>query len=157
MAGRHDRDCAVGALRQALDDEEPEVALAALDAILRLAPEAARSEVSTVVPVLLRSWDRNPSRSLDTFVALGEPAVWMALEMLEDVGPIARRMIIRHLGGLGVSSPEVLEALVRSLADEDVAVRRQATITAGWLGKRHKECCLPSSIAYSRRTSNCGD
>ena len=60
---------------------------------------AAVSELGTVVPVLLRSWDRDPPRSLDTFVALGEPALRMALGMLGDVGPIARRLIIRHVGG----------------------------------------------------------
>ena len=134
VAGRHDRDQAVGALRQALRDEDLGVALAAVHALLGLAPEAALSELGTVVPVLLRSWDRTPSRSLDPFLALGEPGLRMALGMLGDVGPTARRLIVRLVGGQGVASPEALEALIHSLADPDAAVRRQAAIAAGWLG-----------------------
>jgi HEAT repeat protein len=145
VAGQHDRDQAVGALRQALRDEDAGVALAAIDAPQRLAREAAQSELGAVVPVLLHSWDYNPPRSLDTLVALGEPALRMALGMLGDVGPIARRLIIRHLGGRGVSSPEALDALLGALADQDVAVRRQAAIAAGWLGPAARRL-LPALI-----------
>jgi HEAT repeat protein len=159
VAGQHDRDQAVSALRQGLRDEDPGVALAAVDALLELAPEAALSDLGTVIPVLLRSWDRSPPRSLDAFVALGEPALRMALGLLGDVGPIARRLIVRLLGGQGVSSPEALEALLGSLADEDVAVRREAAIAAGWLGAAARRTlpalldCLRSEDQQLRRLS----
>ena len=55
VAGRHDRDRAVGALHRAMRDEDPGVAPAAVHALLGLAPEADLSELGTVVPVLLRS------------------------------------------------------------------------------------------------------
>src|SRR5262249_4855254 len=101
VAGPHDRDRAVGALRRASHDVDPGVASAAVHALLRLAPDAAASELGTVVPLLLRSWDRDPPRSLDAFVALGEPALRVALGRLGDAGPVARRLILRHVGGQG--------------------------------------------------------
>jgi HEAT repeat protein len=159
VVGQHDRDQAVGALRQGLRDEDPAVALAAVDALLALAPEAALSDLGTVVPLLVRSWDRSPPGSLDAFIALGESALRIALGLFGDVGPVARRLIVRLLGGQGLSSPEDLEALLGALADEDLAVRREAAIAAGWLGAAARPTlpalleCLRSEDQQLRRLS----
>jgi HEAT repeat protein len=128
VAGRHDPDQAVGALRRALHDDDAEVALAAASALVELAPNAAQSELGTIVPLLLRAG------SSAAFVALGESALRVAVGMLGEVGPPARRWIVRHIGDCGGPPPEALDALVRAFADGDAGVRREAAVATRRLG-----------------------
>jgi HEAT repeat protein len=128
VAGRHNPDRAVGALRRALHDGDPDVALAAASALVELAPSAARSEAGTLVRLLLRAG------SLAALAPLGEPALRAAVGLLGDVEPPARRLIVRHIGECGVPTPEALDAVVRAFADGDPAVRREAVVAARRLG-----------------------
>jgi hypothetical protein len=128
VAGRHDPGQVVGALRRALHDGDPDVALAAASALVELAPSDARSEAGTLVRLFLRAG------SLAALAPLGEPALQVAVGMLGDVEAPARRLIVRHIGECGAPTPEALDAVVRAFADGDAAVRREAVVAARRLG-----------------------
>jgi HEAT repeat protein len=140
VVGRHDPDQAAGALRQALHDDDAGVMLAAASGLLELAPNAARSEVDRIVPLLLRAG------STAQCVALGDPALRVAVGMLGDAGPPDRRSIVRYIGACGNPTPEALDALARAFADEDAAVRREAVIAARRLGPAARHT-LPALVS----------
>jgi HEAT repeat protein len=128
VAGRNDPNQAAGPLLQALHDDDPDVALAAASALVELAPSAARSDLETIVPLLVRAG------AAAERTALGEPALRVAVGMLGGVGPAARRLVIQSVGAGGRPASEALDALVRAFADEDAAVRREAVAAARRLG-----------------------
>jgi HEAT repeat protein len=128
VAGRQDPDRAAGALRRALHDEDPDVRLAAASVLIELAPKVAQSELDTIVPLLLHAG------SPAAVVALGAPALRVAVGRLGDVGPSARRVIVQLLGACEAPTPEALDAVVRAFADGDAAVRRAAAVATRRLG-----------------------
>jgi hypothetical protein len=128
VAGRNDPDRAAGALRRALHDDDLDVKLAVASVLVELAPKAVQSELDTIVPLLLRAG------SPAAFVALGEPALRVAVGMLGDVGPPARRLIVQLIGACSAPTPEALDAVVRAFADGDAAVRRAAAVATRRLG-----------------------
>jgi HEAT repeat protein len=128
VAGRNDPNQAAAPLLQSLHDGDPDVALAAASALVELAPNAARSEANTIIPLLVRAG------SEAELAALGEPALRVALGLLGDAGPAARRLILRSVGACGLPPSEAVDAVVRALTDEDAAVRREAVVAARRLG-----------------------
>jgi HEAT repeat protein len=143
VAGRNDPGQAAGPLLQALHDDDPGVALAAASALIELAPNAARSELATIVPLAVRAG------AVAELTALGEPAVRVAVDLLGDGGPPARRLIVRSIGACGAPMPEAVDALVRALDDQDTAVRREAVVAARRLGVAGRPA-LPALVSGLR-------
>jgi HEAT repeat protein len=143
VAGRNDPSQAVGPLLQALHDDDSGVALAAASALVELAPNAARSELDTIVPLVVRA---GAAAELTT---LGEPAIRVALGLLGDGGPPARCLIVRSIGACGAPMPEAVDALVRALGDQDAAVRREAVVAARRLGVAGRPA-LPALVSGLR-------
>jgi hypothetical protein len=69
--------------------------------------------------------------------------------MLGDVGPPARRWVVRHIGACGSPTTEALDAAVRAFADEDAAVRREAVVAARRLGVAARRA-LPALVSGLR-------
>ena len=76
-------------------------------------------------------------------VHIGEPSVPALLETLKDPHFVVRCHGVRALGGMTtdyqigrawVQSPQVVDALIKALKDEDRAVREDATIALGIIG-----------------------
>jgi HEAT repeat protein len=143
VAGRHDPGRAADALRQALRDDDPGVTAAAASVLVEVAPDAARSELDTIVPLLLRA------ASPAAFVALGEPAFHVALGLLGELEPPARRLVVRQIGSCGAATPEALDAVVRAFADGDAAVRREAVVASRRLGAAARPA-LPALVSGLR-------